>query len=177
MTSINHPVEAQVNPLGVQKMRTMIEGFDDISHGGLPVARTTIVSGTSGTGKTMFAVQFLYNGISYFDEPGIFVTFEESPADIIKNAYSFGWDLQKLIDDGNLLVDFLVIVKHIVLIITSYHSYSSQVCFVLMQNFYSFFYRFYILVFLFLLYRNINSLLIILLLSHLLWISFLLWFY
>ncbi len=104
MSSINHPVEAQVNPLGVQKIRTMIEGFDDISHGGLPVARTTIVSGTSGTGKTMLAVQFLYNGISYFDEPGIFVTFEESPADIIKNAYSFGWDLQKLIDDGKMFI-------------------------------------------------------------------------
>lgn len=71
--------------IGVQKIRTMIEGFDDISHGGMPVARTTLVSGTSGTGKTLFAVQFLYNGITYFDEPGIFVTFEESPTDPIQN--------------------------------------------------------------------------------------------
>ncbi|HEY9663633.1 MAG TPA: ATPase domain-containing protein, partial [Allocoleopsis sp.] len=90
--------------VGVQKIRTLIEGFDDISHGGLPVGRTTLVSGTSGTGKTLFAVQFLYNGITLFDEPGIFVTFEESPADIIKNAYSFGWDLQKLVDDGKLFI-------------------------------------------------------------------------
>ncbi len=89
---------------GVQKIRTMIEGFDDISHGGLPVGRTTIVSGTSGTGKTMLAVQFLYNGIQYFDEAGVFVTFEESPIDIIKNAYSFGWDLQKLVDEGKLFI-------------------------------------------------------------------------
>lgn len=89
---------------GVQKIRTMIEGFDDISHGGLPVGRTTLVSGTSGTGKTLFAVQFLYNGITQFDESGIFVTFEESPVDIIKNAHSFGWDLQKLIDDGKLFI-------------------------------------------------------------------------
>jgi circadian clock protein KaiC len=89
---------------GVQKIRTMIEGFDDISHGGLPVGRTTLVSGTSGTGKTLVAVQFLYNGITYFDEPGIFVTFEESPADIIKNAQSFGWDLQKLVDEGKLFI-------------------------------------------------------------------------
>jgi circadian clock protein KaiC len=96
--------ELPLNPLGVQKIHTMIEGFDDISHGGLPIGRTTILSGTSGTGKTMLAVQFIYNGISYFDEPGIFVTFEESPADIIKNAYSFGWDLQKLIDDGKLFI-------------------------------------------------------------------------
>ncbi len=89
---------------GVQKIRTMIEGFDDISHGGLPVARTTVVSGTSGTGKTLIAVQFLYNGIVNFNESGIFVTFEESPGDIIKNAYSFGWDLQKLVDEGKLFI-------------------------------------------------------------------------
>ncbi|HHP7245289.1 MAG TPA: circadian clock protein KaiC [Elainellaceae cyanobacterium] len=89
---------------GIHKIRTLIEGFDDISHGGLPVGRTTLVSGTSGTGKTLIAVQFLYNGITQFDESGIFVTFEESPIDIIKNAYSFGWNLQELIDDGKLFI-------------------------------------------------------------------------
>lgn len=89
---------------GVQKIRTMIEGFDDISHGGLPLGRATLVSGTSGTGKTLFSIQFLYNGILLFDEPGVFVTFEESPSDIIKNAHSFGWDLQKLIDEGKLFI-------------------------------------------------------------------------
>ncbi|MDX2215111.1 MAG: circadian clock protein KaiC [Oculatellaceae cyanobacterium bins.114] len=103
----------QTNPIGqknesssagVYKIRTMIEGFDDISNGGLPVGRTTLVSGTSGTGKTLFAVQFLYNGILQFDEPGVFVTFEESPADIIKNSHSFGWDLQKLIEEGKLFI-------------------------------------------------------------------------
>jgi circadian clock protein KaiC len=94
----------RLEALGVQKIRTMIEGFDDISHGGFPVARTSLVSGTSGTGKTLFAVQFLYNGIEYFEEAGVFVTFEETAADIIKNAVSFGWDLQKLIDDGKLFI-------------------------------------------------------------------------
>lgn len=89
---------------GVQKIRTMIEGFDDISHGGMPIGRTTLVSGTSGTGKTLFAVQFLYNGITNFDEAGVFVTFEESPTDIIKNACSFGWDLTKFIDEGKLFI-------------------------------------------------------------------------
>lgn len=89
---------------GVQKIRTMIEGFDDISHGGLPIGRATLVSGTSGTGKTLFSLQFLYNGITHFDEPGIFVTFEESPQDIIKNACSFGWNLQKLIEQGKLFI-------------------------------------------------------------------------
>ena len=89
---------------GVKKIRTMMEGFDDISHGGLPAGRSTLVSGTSGTGKTLIAVQFLYNGITDFDEPGVFVTFEESPADIIQNACSFGWDLQSLVDQGKLFI-------------------------------------------------------------------------
>jgi circadian clock protein KaiC len=89
---------------GVEKIRTMIEGFDDISHGGLPIGRTTLLSGTSGTGKTLFSLQFLFNGISYFNEPGVFVTFEESPSDIIKNACIFGWDLQRLIEEGKLFI-------------------------------------------------------------------------
>jgi circadian clock protein KaiC len=92
------------NQLGVQKIRTMIDGFDDISHGGLPIGRTTLVSGTSGTGKTLLAIQFLYNSITYFGEAGIFVTFEESPVDIIKNAHSFGWNLQRLMDEGKLFI-------------------------------------------------------------------------
>ncbi|HAC62284.1 MAG TPA: circadian clock protein KaiC [Cyanothece sp. UBA12306] len=91
-------------PQGVRKLRTMIEGFDEITHGGLPIGRTTLVSGTSGTGKTLLAIQFLYHGIKYFDYPGLFVTFEESPFDIIQNAYSFGWDLQQIIDEGKLFI-------------------------------------------------------------------------
>lgn len=89
---------------GIEKIRTMIEGFDDVSHGGLPLSRTTLVSGTSGTGKTLFSLHFLYNGITYFDEPGVFVTFEESPSDIIKNASIFGWNLPRLINEGKLFI-------------------------------------------------------------------------
>ena len=88
----------------VQKLPTGIEGFDDICHGGLPNARSTLVSGTSGTGKTVFSLQYLHHGICNFDEPGIFVTFEESPLDIIRNAASFGWDLQGLIDQNKLFI-------------------------------------------------------------------------
>lgn len=105
MSEINSSKQTNIHPYeGVQKIRTMIEGFDDISHGGLPSGRATLFSGTSGTGKTLFSIQFLYNGIMLFDEPGVFVTFEESPADIIKNAHSFGWDLKKLIDEGKLFI-------------------------------------------------------------------------
>ncbi|MGV2828341.1 circadian clock protein KaiC [Myxosarcina sp. GI1(2024)] len=94
----------ELSSKGVRKNRTMIEGFDEITHGGLPMGRTTLVSGTSGTGKTLLAVQFLYHGIKYFDASGIFVTFEESPKDIIENAYSFGWDLQAAINSGRLFI-------------------------------------------------------------------------
>ena len=89
---------------GVQKIRTAVEGLDEITNGGLPIGRTTLVSGTSGTGKTLLAIQFLYHGIKYFDYPGIFVTFEESPNDIIKNACSFGWDLQSLVEQGKIFI-------------------------------------------------------------------------
>ncbi|MBD2091587.1 circadian clock protein KaiC [Microcoleus sp. FACHB-1515] len=104
MEQLNSIEQPDNTKAGVQKLRTMIEGFDDISNGGLPIGRTTIVSGTSGTGKTLFAVQFLYNGITQFNESGVFVTFEEAPTDIIKNAFSFGWDLQKLVDEGKLFI-------------------------------------------------------------------------
>ncbi len=82
----------------------MIEGFDEITHGGMPIGRTTLVSGTSGTGKTLLAMQFLHNGIQDLGDPGVFVTFEEAPTDIITNARSFGWDLQGLIDQGKLFI-------------------------------------------------------------------------
>ena len=80
----------------VQKLPTGIEGFDDVCQGGLPIGRSTLISGTSGTGKTVFSLHFLHNGVANFDEPGIFVTFEESPLDILRNAASFG--------DGSLVV-------------------------------------------------------------------------
>jgi len=100
----NQSGEKESPTKGVRKIQTTIEGFDEITHGGLPEGRTTLVSGTSGTGKTLLAVQFLYHGIKYFDYPGVFVTFEESPQDVIKNAHSFGWDLQGLVDRGKLFI-------------------------------------------------------------------------
>lgn len=105
--SQQNPQQTETNELiskGVQKLRTAIEGLDEIAHGGLPIGRTTLVSGTSGTGKTLLAIQFLYHGIKFFDYPGVFVTFEESPKDIITNARSFGWDLQSLIDQGKMFI-------------------------------------------------------------------------
>ena len=88
----------------VQKLPTGIEGFDDVCQGGLPIGRSTLISGTSGTGKTVFSLHFLHNGIKHFDEPGIFVTFEESPLDILRNAASFGWNLQEMVEQDKLFI-------------------------------------------------------------------------
>jgi circadian clock protein KaiC len=79
----------------VRKLATGIPSFDVIAKGGLPKNRTTLVSGTAGSGKTVFAMQFLAAGIRDTGESGVFVTFEESAADIRKNMQSFGWDLER----------------------------------------------------------------------------------
>ncbi|HUF76552.1 MAG TPA: circadian clock protein KaiC [Longimicrobiales bacterium] len=86
----------------VEKLPTGISSFDMIAEGGLPRNRTTLVSGTAGSGKTVFAIQFLAAGIRDGGEPGVFVTFEESPADIRANMRGFGWDLEKWERDGKL---------------------------------------------------------------------------
>lgn len=84
----------------VEKMPTGIPGFDRAAHGGLPVGRTTLVSGTAGSAKTMFASQFLAEGIMQFDESGVFVTFEETPEDLRRNLVSLGWDIAAWEDQG-----------------------------------------------------------------------------
>jgi circadian clock protein KaiC len=86
----------------VQKLPTGITTFDVIAKGGLPKGRTTLVSGTAGSGKTVFAVQFLAQGILDYGEPGVFVTFEESADDIRSNMISFGWPLEQWEREGKL---------------------------------------------------------------------------
>lgn len=79
-----------------KKALTGIEGFDEITHGGLPRGRTTLVEGGPGSGKTIMALQTLVNGARLHNEPGIFVAFEESSERIMANARKFGWDLTEL---------------------------------------------------------------------------------
>ncbi len=81
----------QVRP--VEKLSIGIPGFDQISYGGLPKHRTTILTGTVGSGKTVFAAQFLAEGIRQANENGVFVTFEEPPDEIRRNLAAFGWDI------------------------------------------------------------------------------------
>ncbi len=81
---------------GLSKLATGIMGFDQISRGGLPRNRTTLVMGGPGTGKTVFALQALVNAARERKQPGIFVAFEEGPGEIFANAATFGWRLPAL---------------------------------------------------------------------------------
>jgi circadian clock protein KaiC len=85
---------------GILKLSTGITGLDVITEGGLPRGRTTLISGTSGSAKTVAACQFLYEGIVGAGENGVLITFEESAADLRKNMMGFGWDIQKLENEG-----------------------------------------------------------------------------
>src|ERR687896_1049646 len=90
----------QLNHAPVEKLPTGIASFDVIAKGGLPRNRTTLLSGTAGSGKTVFAMQFLAAGIRDANERGVFVTFEESAHDIRTNMQSFGRDLDSWEGEG-----------------------------------------------------------------------------
>ena len=88
------------NGHGIDKLETGITGFDFIAYGGLPRGRTTLVSGTAGSAKTVFATQFLAEGIRQSGEAGVFITFEESPDDIRDNMAGFGWPIEEWEKEG-----------------------------------------------------------------------------
>jgi circadian clock protein KaiC len=89
----------------LKKCQTGIDGLDDITEGGLPEGRPTLICGSAGCGKTLMGIQFIYKGISEFNEPGVIMTFEEPLEDLAKNVNSLGIDLKGLIDKKLLRVD------------------------------------------------------------------------
>jgi KaiC/GvpD/RAD55 family RecA-like ATPase len=78
------------------RTKTGIKGFDELVGGGFVSGSTVLLSGGAGSGKTVFGLQFLYNGASRFDEPGVYVTTETRPGDLRLEASQFGWDLAQL---------------------------------------------------------------------------------
>lgn len=76
--------------------KTGIPGFDEMLGGGLPKGYTILVAGGPGSGKSTFAMQFLYKGISEYNEPGIYITLEERPRHIVQNFSGFGWDMNQV---------------------------------------------------------------------------------
>jgi len=92
---------------GLQKAATGIKGLDEISAGGLPRGRTSIVCGGPGCGKTMLALEFLVRGAEEFGEPGVLLAFEETPEEMARNVASLGFDLKGLSDKKKLFLDFV----------------------------------------------------------------------
>ena len=96
----------------LKKSRTGIEGLDEVTGGGLPTGRPTIVCGGPGSGKTMLGIEFLVCGATHFDEPGVFIAFEETPEDLTQNVASLGFDLQDLSARKKLFLDYVHIERN-----------------------------------------------------------------
>lgn len=93
--------------LDLEKCPTGIEGLDEITGGGLPKGRPTLVCGSAGCGKTLLGMEFLVRGATEYGEPGVFVSFEETDAELKMNVRSLGFDLDRLIADKKLRLDFV----------------------------------------------------------------------
>jgi circadian clock protein KaiC len=91
----------------LEKVLTGIEGFDEITNGGLPKGRPTLVCGGAGSGKTLLGIEFLVRGATQFNEPGVFMSFEETAEELTKNVTSLGFDLNRLIASKRLIVDYV----------------------------------------------------------------------
>jgi len=93
----------------LQKSPTGIAGLDEITRGGFPTGRTTLICGGAGCGKTLFATEFLVRGAIQYDEPGVFMSFEESGEELTRNVASLGFDLKDLFARKKLIIDHVKI--------------------------------------------------------------------
>jgi len=98
---------AELEP--IEKAPSGIRGLDDITGGGLPRGRTTIICGGPGCGKTMVGMEFLVRGATEFNEPGVLVTFEETPEEMAANVASLGFNINELVEQKKLFVDYITV--------------------------------------------------------------------
>ena len=94
---------------GLQKCLTGIKGFDEITEGGIPRDRITLLSGGTGTGKTLLGVDFLINGVSRYNEPGVFMSFEETEDELYRDVASLNLNLQGLVAEKKILIDYVLL--------------------------------------------------------------------
>ncbi len=99
--------QPQTVGMPLEKCPTGITGFDEITGGGLPRGRTSLVCGAAGCGKTLLSTEFLVRGASEYGEPGVFMAFEETADELAKNVRSLGFDLDQLADENKLLIDHI----------------------------------------------------------------------
>jgi circadian clock protein KaiC len=104
-------VKAKHDLAGVEKCPTGIRGLDEITNGGLPKGRPTLICGGAGCGKTLCAMEFLMHGAMKYGEPGVFMTFEETPQDLAKNFFSLGFDLPEMMSRGLIETDHVRITR------------------------------------------------------------------
>lgn len=104
-TSENHLQSSQ--PVGLEKCPSGIPGLDQITNGGLPRGRPTLVCGGAGTGKTLMGIEFLVKGATEYGEPGVLMCFEENAEELAQNVASLGFDLNGLIANGQLVIDYV----------------------------------------------------------------------
>jgi circadian clock protein KaiC len=90
---------------GIEKSPTGVAGLDEITGGGLPAGRPTLVCGSAGCGKTLLSIEFLVRGATQFREHGVFIAFEEKPEELASNVASLGFDLRQLEQQGKLSID------------------------------------------------------------------------
>ena len=97
--------DEEASAAGIAKCPTGIRGLDEITEGGLPRGRPTLVAGAAGCGKTLLAMEFIVRGARDFDEPGVFMAFEESESELIDNVHSLGFALDALVDGKQVALD------------------------------------------------------------------------
>jgi len=95
-------------PQGISKVPTGIQGLDELTGGGPPRGRSTVVIGTAGSGKTVFAMQYIVKGALESAEPGVFVSFDESADKLSENFVSIGWDLKRMQEEGLVAIDTIL---------------------------------------------------------------------
>src|SRR5580765_66408 len=89
------------------KAATGIQGLDEITSGGLPRGRPTLICGSAGCGKTLLAMELLVRGAMEYNEPGVFMAFEENAEELTQNVRSLGFDLDQLVKKKKLVLDFV----------------------------------------------------------------------
>jgi len=88
----------------VDKIKTGIPGLDDMMDGGLPKGSTTVISGPPGIGKSNLAMQYIYNGVAKYDDPGVYITVEDTIEDVENYAAGFGWNVREYEDAGKIAI-------------------------------------------------------------------------
>ena len=94
---------------GLQKCPTGIKGFDEITEGGLPKNRTTLISGGAGSGKTLLGIDFLVKGVTDYKEPGVFMSFEEAPDELYKDVASLNLNLKELVSQNKIVLEHVIL--------------------------------------------------------------------